>query len=457
MTADRARWRGIRVEVTAVATFGVLVVLVLVGAILLARQRDGLVDQLDDGLGADADRVAAGLARGDDVELLAGEDRLLVVQRPDGSVDASIEGEHIADGAGLDGLRGDDDERDVQIDEERWRVVTRDVDDEQGGFVVHVGAPLEDVDDSVAELRRSLLWIVPVATVIIGGLVWLVAGRTLRPVAQIRRRVEEIGGTDLDQRVPVPASRDEIARLAGTMNDMLERLERSARDQQRFVADAAHELRTPLTRMRLQLEVDARDPAGADPAATRQRQLAELQALQQLIDDLLLLARSDAGELSVGDALVDLDDVVLDEVRSAHVTAGSVRIDTSGVSGAQVHGDAGQLRRVVRNVLDNACRHARGEVTIVVRERGAIAELVVADDGAGIPPERAADVFARFARLDEARSGAAGGTGLGLAIVHDVVRRHGGDVAVDRSPSGGARFTVTLPRSAPSAPPPGSS
>ncbi|MET0324172.1 MAG: ATP-binding protein [Ilumatobacteraceae bacterium] len=447
MAERRVRRRGIRVEVTAAATVGVFVVLVLVAVVLLARQRDGLVGQLDDTLGVDADRIAAELATDATSEPIAGDDRLIVVERPDGAVDVSIDGERQDD---LDGLRdvvGDDDERDARIGDERWRIAT--ADDDDGGSIVHVGAPLEDVDDSVAELRRTLLWIVPLATAVLAALVWVVAGRTLRPVARIRQRVESIGGADLDQRVPVPETGDEIARLAETMNAMLGRLERSAQRQQRFVADAAHELRTPLTRMRAELEVDAHDPAHADPDATRASQLDEIRVLQRLIDDLLLLARSDRDAPPVRHVVVDLDDVVLDEARAAQQSADAIVVDTSRVSAAQVGGDPGQLRRAVRNVLDNATRHARGAVTVELHERGPVAELVIADDGPGIPPDRSTEIFERFARLDESRTGSSGGTGLGLAIVRDIVRRHGGEVVVDAAPAGGARFTITLPLDAP--------
>jgi signal transduction histidine kinase len=251
---------------------------------------------------------------------------------------------------------------------------------------------------------------------------------------------------ELDRRVPEPPGDDEIARLAVTMNAMLERLERSVSRQQRFVADASHELRTPLTRMRAELEVDDNDPANADPAATRRSQLDEIVGLQQMLEDLLILARSDAGTPDRAAGPVDLDDIVLEELRSRPPT--SVTIDASRVSAAQVVGDAGQLRRVVRNLVDNAARHGRSSVVIELAEVGTSAILTVTDDGPGIPPERRAEVFKRFARLDESRTGDAGGAGLGLAIVHDIVSRHGGTIDVGEGPAGGARFVVTLPTDA---------
>jgi signal transduction histidine kinase len=287
-----------------------------------------------------------------------------------------------------------------------------------------------------------LLWVIPLAVVALVAVVWLIVGRTLRPVERIRTEVASIDMAELDRRVPVPGGGDEIARLAVTMNDMLARLESSSRRQQQFVADASHELRTPLTRMRTELEVDERDPQHADPSATRRSQLDEIAGLQQMIDDLLLLARSDAGTPSTESETVDLDDIVLDEVRA--VGPSVVTIDTTHVSGAQVVGSRRELQRVVRNLLDNARRHARDSVVVSLDERDGSARLVVSDDGPGIAPEDRQKALERFTRLDASRSGA-GRSGLGLAIVDDIVRRHGGGTAIDEAPGGGARVTVTLP------------
>ena len=229
-----------------------------------------------------------------------------------------------------------------------------------GEGTVFVAGARDDVDESIAELTTSLAWIVPLAVLALLAVVWMVVGRTLRPVERIRAQVAGIGVAELDRRVPEPGGDDEIARLAVTMNEMLARLERSVRRQQRFVADASHELRTPLTRMRAELEVDERDPAGADAAATRRSQLEEIAGLQRMIEDLLLLARSDAGTPSRRSEPVDLDDIVLEEIRASGRSA--ITVDASRVSAAQVLGDPDELRRVVRNLIDNACRHANTNV-----------------------------------------------------------------------------------------------
>jgi signal transduction histidine kinase len=263
-------------------------------------------------------------------------------------------------------------------------------------------------------------------------------------VEQIRGEVDGIGLGELDRRVPQPPGRDEIARLAGTMNEMLDRLDVSNRQQQRFVADASHELRTPLARLRTEIEVAQAAPAASTTDGEVLRSLHdEVDNLQRLTDDLLVLARNDAGVSDGAGRAVDLDDVVLEEVRA--VDAHGLSLDTRRVSAAQVLGHREQLRRVVANLLDNAVRHAERSVTVRLAETDGVVQLEVADDGPGVPAGRQADVFERFGRLDESRTEGRGGTGLGLAIARDLVERHGGTIAVDSHYEAGARFVVTLP------------
>jgi signal transduction histidine kinase len=225
---------------------------------------------------------------------------------------------------------------------------------------------------------------------------------------------------------------------------MLTRIEDSVGRQQRFVADASHELRGPLTRIRSELEVDLAHPDRADPLATHRSVLDETVGLQHLVDDLLLLAQSDSHAAPpMSDEPVDVDDLVVRVARRLRAD-GRVTVDLSGVSAAQVRGDADQLVRAIGNVADNAVRHATSTVTFTLAERNGSAVLAVADDGDGIPADQRERIFERFARLDEAR-GAGGGTGLGLAIARDIVVRHGGTIAVDESYSSGARLVITLP------------
>jgi signal transduction histidine kinase len=220
-------------------------------------------------------------------------------------------------------------------------------------------------------------------------------------------------------------------------------LQRAADRQRQFVADASHELRSPLARMRAELEVDLAHPDSADKAGTAASVLAETITLQRLVDDLLLLARGDAGALDRGRlGPVDLDEVVEARV-AAFRSAGEPRIDATGVRPVQVAGHPDQLQRAVANLLDNAVRHARDRIVVTLDEGPGGVELAVADDGPGVPQADRDRIFERFTRLDDARSTRDGGAGLGLAIARDIAERHGGTLSVDGS--SGARFVLRLP------------
>jgi signal transduction histidine kinase len=294
---------------------------------------------------------------------------------------------------------------------------------------------------------KALLVTIPIAVAVLGLMVFWLVGRALEPVSRIRREVDAIGLGELDRRVPAPGTGDEIDELATTMNAMLGRLEQSAGRQRRFVSDASHELRTPLARVRSTIEVELSQPDGlrsqSSLESTCRSALVEVVAMQDLVDDLLIVARNDTTDSHAAHKLVDFDVVVDDEVRQVR-PGSNIRIDMSRVSAATVIGDRAQLARVVRNVLANALRHASSRVEITLSERDHV-ELLIDDDGPGVPVEDRQRVFERFVRLDEARAQADGGTGLGLAIAHDIVRDHGGAIAVTEAPIGGARVMVTLP------------
>jgi signal transduction histidine kinase len=299
-----------------------------------------------------------------------------------------------------------------------------------------------------SEVRRSVdtlassLWVgTPFLIVLVGMVVWVLVGRALRPVEALRLQVDEITGTTLDRRVPVPRTDDEIARLARTMNGMLDRLERAAARQRAFVSDASHELRSPVSTIRTELEVASADAAHAEWPAVAQRTLDETDRLSRLVDDLLALARLDESQGPPRRAPVDLDDLVLEESARTH----RVTLSLTGVSAGRVEGDVRQLAQVVRNLVDNAQRHAATRVAVSLRNESGELVLVVDDDGPGIPEADRERVFDRFTRLDAARGRADGGAGLGLAVVRRVVEQHGGTVAISDSPLGGARFEVRLP------------
>jgi signal transduction histidine kinase len=448
MRAEPGRWRArlstVRVRVTAAATLAVIVVVTLSSGLVVLRHRASLVDQLDESVAIYGDQVAGVLQSSGSWQPPRTEDDddfvVAVVDDEGAIVTSSIDDDLrpvVARFRARDGIG------DVTIDDDSYRATAREVTMPDGrGGTVFVARDREDVDETVAELVGSLLVVIPVAIGLLVVVVWMVVGRTLRTVERMRAEVAAIDLAELDRRVHVPPGGDEIARLATTMNAMLARLESSARRQQQFVADASHELRTPLARMRAELEVDERTPETADVAATRRSQLDEIADLQRLIDDLLVLARGDAG-VPLRTELVDLDDIVLEEVRAAGRT--TIEIDVARVSGAQVVGNAVELRRVVRNLVDNALRHAHTHVAVELAEEGDRAFLTVSDDGPGIPEDRREEVFERFSRVDESRTGGGNRAGLGLAIAHDIVSRHRGTIVVRGSAAGGARVEVAFP------------
>ncbi len=303
---------------------------------------------------------------------------------------------------------------------------------------------LESVQAGVNSFRLAIYIGVPVVVLDIGLVAWLVVGRALRPVEAIRRRVTEIRGGALDRRVPEPSGDDEIARLARTMNEMLDRLETSAERQRQFVSDASHELRSPIASIRTQLEVAAAHPVGTDWVDVAGGVLEESHRMERLVDDLLALARADEGVVRRRTEVVDLGEVVLSELERVE----GLQIDSSGVSAHRVSGDALALRRVVRNLLDNAARHATATVAVRVSAAGEFVVVEVEDDGSGIDESDRERIFERFARLQEGRARDAGGTGLGLAVVREIVAAHGGTVRVADGTMGGALFEVRLPAGA---------
>jgi signal transduction histidine kinase len=273
---------------------------------------------------------------------------------------------------------------------------------------------------------------------------WFAVGRSLAPVERMRQQVEEMSASDLSRRVDEPPTRDEIGRLAHTMNGMLGRLQDAQAAQRRFVSDASHELKSPLASLRQYAEVAHAHPDRISAAELSDAVLEEGARLERLVQGMLVLSRADEGGLALHVADVDLDDLLLAEAERLRAV-GAVGVDVTGVHPVRVRGDVGLLSQVTRNLADNAARHARSHVSLGVAAAPAGAVLTVADDGAGIPAAERDRVFERFVRLDEARARDAGGSGLGLAIVREIVRAHGGDVRVDAAPSGGARFSVTLP------------
>ena len=314
--------------------------------------------------------------------------------------------------------------------------------------LVQAAASLDGVD---AARRRFLLILAGLAPLALAGAAaggWWIAGRALAPVDRIAETARRISGEDLSRRIEAPATDDEIGRLVAVLNDMLARLERAFATARQFSADAAHELRTPLTILKGELDVALQAPATDDVHRTLASCLEEVDRLIALVEDLLFLARADAGMAEPPGAAVDVAEIVDDAAPAirALAEAAGVAVGIRAAPGLVVRGSAPQLLRVVLNLADNAIKYtpSGGRVDGVARADDARVFFEVRDTGPGIAPEDRPHLFDRFFRADPAHR--RGGAGLGLALVRSLVEVHGGGVAVDSAPGRGSVFRVALPR-----------
>lgn len=428
-------WRSVRTRATAGATVVVAVALTIGALAFVAVLGWSLRDSSARAGEASANELATRIeAQGLDLVRELDDDQIVIVLDGDTVVATSPDAE------GLN-VSPSDDPQTVSVDGDEMLLVSDELDDDR---TLLFGVAIDDDAETIGTVSTLLAVAVPLLVLLVGVITWLVIGRALAPVARIRAQVDDITADRLGRRIPVPASGDEIAALATTMNGMLARLDSAAQAQRRFVSDASHELRSPLATIRQHAELSQ-----AHPDATSVQELANLVheeglRLQGLVDALLLLAKLDEGEAR-SRTTVDLDDLALTEV--ARLRAAGLAVDGSGIGPARTQGDALLLGQLVRNLADNAARHARGRVAIGVVERDGTAVLTVEDDGTGVPPAERTRIFERFVRLDEARSRDAGGSGLGLSIVRGIADASGGHVHVDDSRWGGARFTATFPSS----------
>jgi signal transduction histidine kinase len=315
----------------------------------------------------------------------------------------------------------------------------------QPAFAI-AGASLSDRDDSLGDLL-TLLVIGGAAALALASLAgYRLAAGALRPVESMRRRAAEISHLGSGRRLPVPDRSDEIGRLGTTLNEMLARLDAAIERERLFIADASHELRSPLTILRGELELARAEGRSADELRAAVASAAdETDRLCRLADDLLLIARSQEGELSL--RREDVDAAELLERIAARFRAQAVhrgrRVVTAAPPGLVVRGDRTRLEQAVGNLLDNALRHGGGEVRVSAAAIDGTIRLAVADHGPGFPDAFLGRAFERFSRADESRGEA--GTGLGLAIVDVIARAHGGRAGVANEPGGGASAWIDLP------------
>ncbi|MBN6037082.1 cell wall metabolism sensor histidine kinase WalK [Amycolatopsis sp. 195334CR] len=444
----RVRPRSLRLRLTLVVTLAVGLALTVASFVLVNSMSNTLFGGMAESAAAQVDKVAEAVERG---QPLPPEDpasaTMILVEDQAGKVVASVPqtGQQAVEGRPVPVERaratgaaeGRPPAEDFEI------VPARQVSTPQGEVrTVRAISRSGQITQSIDLVVNSLLVAAPVLTIFVGWLTWFAVDRALRPIEAVRRRAEAISHSTLDERLPEQDTGDEVGKLTSTLNRMLDRIASGARRQREFVSDASHELRTPLAAMRAELEVSLAHRDSADWRNVATRLLDDHRRLERLTGDLLTLARLDEAAVSRRAEPVHLDEIVAGEitaVRHAEVRPSLTPVVVTGV--------VPELVRLVRNLLDNADKHASGvvEVSLSVDARHAL--FTVDDDGPGVPPDQRERVFDRFFRVDGSRDRASGGVGLGLALVRRIARSHGGEVTVTASPSlGGARFEVRLPR-----------
>ncbi|HEY6685529.1 MAG TPA: ATP-binding protein [Propionibacteriaceae bacterium] len=309
-------------------------------------------------------------------------------------------------------------------------------------YVVLVAAPLEVQTETLRTVGLLLLVATPPLVALVAVAVWVLVGQSLKSVERIRRQVSEIDGRRLSERVEVPPTDDEIAALASTMNEMLDKLEHSNNSHRAFFSDASHELRSPLSTLVTTAEVASLDKSGKTWLDMQQTVISESSRMKSLVEDLLTLAKVDAHQLQLEIQDVDLEDVLASEIKRLR-TVSSLEI-TSALQPVRVRGDERRLAQVFRNLLDNAAQHAKSTIRIGMERRPGEVVVSVDNDGEIISSEDRNRVFERFARLDASRSTDGGGSGLGLAISREIMGAHGGTVVATECDAW-CRFQITLP------------
>jgi heavy metal sensor kinase len=447
----------LRVRLTAWYT-AVVVVVLITGAVVIVIVQDRLSHQrLDEELtrqmmtlqGVMRTEFGEGLdlqssADEASIEVVA-PDRLLVLTRPDGQLLAMWG--HPMDAGWRPSAPAGKTFATTDVAGQAARVFTDRVDDQRHPYIAAVVAPLENLRAESAELRRALGAGIAVALLaaVLGG--WFVGRQTLKPLGDMAAQATSISEDDPHARLRPANPDDELGRLAHAFNGLLERLSRVLHAQRQFMADASHELRTPVSVVQTTAQVAlSRDTRSAEDYRESMTIVAEQSAhLSRLVNAMFLLSRAEAKGLPLVPEAVYLDDLVAESARALRVLAREreITIGADGDTAVSFVGDDTLLRQLIRNLLDNAVRHARsgGMVTASVRRASDAITIRVADDGTGIPEAQRERVFDRFVRLGSEYAGA----GLGLPIARWIAEAHGGTLVLESTGAQGSVFTVTLP------------
>ncbi|HWE81840.1 MAG TPA: ATP-binding protein [Gaiellaceae bacterium] len=443
----------IRVRLTLPFAFVMALVLVASGGFVYVRVGEALLTSVDQTLRAQAadatPRVQAGEPLADHdaadiapVEQLVTSDGRIVSSTPprlpsllDPVRRAQVAAGHVVTESSDDfvGLK------------DRWRMLAEPIEVDGAREALVLAEPLTQRREALDRLRREFLIAAPAALILAVLSGYLLAAASLRPVEAMRRRAGAITATTPGTRLPVPAARDEISRLAQTLNHMLDRLEAAFEHERRFVADASHELRTPLALLRTELELALRRPRSPAELEQALRSAAEeTERLNRLAEDLLLFARADQGSLPVRPEHVSTLETLHDVAARFANRAERVGRVVTVVAGTDlvVDADPVRLEQALGNLVDNALKHGEGEVRLSAIRRDGSIELHVTDEGSGFDPGFVQRAFDRFSRADDARS--PGGTGLGLAIVELISTAHGGRAGAANQPGGGADVWISL-------------
>ena len=317
-------------------------------------------------------------------------------------------------------------------------------------FLIQVGTSRQPVENALQEFLETLVLLIPVGVLLAAISGWWMARRALRPVEDLTTSAARIGISNLNVRLPLRGTGDEVDHLAQTFNQTFAKLEDAVQQMRQFTASISHELRTPLTALRGEAEValmEARTPEGYRRVLTSQ--LEEFDKLTELINRLLTLARAEGGEINLANERVNLSVLVRSLVAQMEPVASWKKIQLRVQADCElwVRGDPHWLERAVLNLLDNAIKFTPqgGDVDVTVAAEKEYARLNVRDTGIGIPPDALPHVFERFYRAEPSRSKEIDGAGLGLALVKWIVEHHRGRVAVESQVKQGSSFTIWLP------------